>query len=389
MKFGLDLAPQHKVFGGFAIYSFTMGNIFPRFAELRHAMGVEEGPFGFGLIGAPVGTLIALTFGSPLLERIGYRRAILALIPAASLFYAMATLAPNPLWFFFLLIPVGLAIGGIEIILNLEADRTEHMIDRRIMNRAHAFWSFGFFAAGFIGGAIAQSGVSPQLHVFGMIPVIVVLTFLILGQFNPAPARTVQEAATPRFAAPSAGIMALVAVTLAAMAMEGGYMDWSTIYMDSVYSSPPFIAALGVTLGAFCQGVTRYFADGFVERFSPTLVSRVLLSILAVGVVLVFWPMGEYASLLGFALMGIGSSAIFPLAMSAAAQRTDRPAAINVAALAQTSFLTFMLAPPILGFIAQHWGITWSFGIGLPLVVLSLAFTGALGRRPISHSVDG
>src|SRR5690606_32709528 len=173
MKFGLALAPQHKVFGGFAIYSFTMGNIFPRFAEIRHAMGVEEGAFGFGLIGAPVGTLIALTFGTPLLEKIGYRRALLALIPALSLFYALATLAPNPAWFFVLLCPWGLAIGGIELILNLEADRTEHLIGRRIMNRAHAFWSFGFFAAGLSGGAIAQSGLSPQLHVFGMMPLII------------------------------------------------------------------------------------------------------------------------------------------------------------------------------------------------------------------------
>jgi hypothetical protein len=34
----------------------------------------------------------------------------------------------------------GIVIGGIEIILNLEADRTEHMVGYRIMNRAHAFW---------------------------------------------------------------------------------------------------------------------------------------------------------------------------------------------------------------------------------------------------------
>ena len=64
MKFGLDLAPHHKVFGAFAIYSFTMGNIFPRFADLRNFMGVEEGAFGFGLIGAPLGTLISLTLGA-------------------------------------------------------------------------------------------------------------------------------------------------------------------------------------------------------------------------------------------------------------------------------------------------------------------------------------
>ncbi len=388
MKFGLDLAPHHKVFGAFAIYSFTMGNIFPRFADIRNFMGVEEGAFGFGLIGAPVGTLISLTFAPPLLEKIGYRRSILWFIPLLSLCYAMATLAPDPLWFFVLLVPVGLVIGCIEIILNLEADRTEHLLGRRLMNRAHAFWSLGFFAAGLVGGVIAQRGVSPQLHVFAMIPLVIVLTLLVLGRFHPAPARTGSHGDEPKFAAPTLGIMALVAVTLAAMAMEGGYMDWSVIYMDSVYDSVPFTAALAVTLGALAQGVTRFFADGFVERYSPVLVSRVLLAIMTVGIVLVFLRLGEWQSLLGFALLGIGSSAIFPLAMSAAAQRTDRPAAVNVAALAQTSFVTFLLAPPVLGFIAQHWGIAWSFGIGLPLVVLSFAFTHVLGSKPLPRRVE-
>ena len=91
-------------------------------------------------------------------------------------------------------------------------------------------------------------------------------------------------------------------------------------------------------------------------------VTRVLLGIMTIGILLVFFPMHEWVSLAGFALLGIGSSAIFPLAMSAAAQRTDRPAAVNVAALAQISFVTFLLAPPALGYIAEHWGITWSFG---------------------------
>jgi MFS family permease len=388
MRFGLDLAPEHKVFGGFAIYSFAMGNIFPRYAEIRNAMGVSEGPFGFGLIGAPVGTLIALTLAPPLLERIGYRRVMLAGIPLLALFYALATFAPDPAWFFLLLLPVGLTIGCIEIILNLEADRTEHLVGRRIMNRAHGFWSLGFFAAGLVGGLLAQRGLSPQLHVGLMVPVVVVLTVLVLGRFDPAPARTGAVQAGPKFAAPTAGIMALVAFTLAAMAMEGGYLDWSVIYMDSVFGSTPLVAALAVTLAALAQGVTRLFADGFVERYSPTSVARVLLGVLTVGIVLVFLPVHEYVSIAGFVLLGIGSSVMFPLAMSAAAQRTDRSAAVNVAALAQISFMTFLLAPPVLGFIAEHWGITWSFGIGLPLVVLSFAFSHTLGRKPVPHEVD-
>ena len=37
---------------------------------------------------------------------------------------------------------------------------------------------------------------------------------------------------------------------------------------------------------------------------------------------------------------------IFPLAMSAAAQLTDRAAQTNVASLAQISFVAFLLGPP-------------------------------------------
>ena len=34
-------------------------------------------------------------------------------------------------------------------------------------------------------------------------------------------------------------------------------------------------------------------------------------------ILLAFFPLAEWSSLLGFALLGVGSSAIFPLAMSA------------------------------------------------------------------------
>ena len=78
---------------------------------------------------------------------------------------------------------------------------------------------------------------------------------------------------------------------------------------------------------------------------------------------------------------------IFPLAMSAAAQRTDRPAATNVAALAQTSFVSFLLAPPLLGFVAEHLSIRWTFGLGLPLVALSLTMSPILRAAPRRETV--
>jgi MFS family permease len=388
MRFGLDLPPQFRVYAAFFLYSFCMGNLFPRLPAIQEAMGVAEGALGLALIGSAVGTLISLTFAGPLVERIGHRRTLLTAIPLLSVTYATAVTAQGPVAFFLLLVPVGLIIGALEIIINLEADRTEHALGRRIMNRAHAFWSFGFFSAGLFGAVVAQLGVSPQLHLFSVVPLVTIGSFVVLGKFQPAEHRTGGSVDPgPRFARPSGPIMVLVAVTLSAMILEGAGGDWSAIYMRNVFAVEPFLAGLAVALGAGAQAVTRFFADSFVERFSPVLVARTLLSVLGLGALVVFFSQVPWLSLLGFALMGVGTSAIFPLAMSAAAQRTDRPAAVNVAALAQISFVAFLVGPPLLGFIAEHFGIRWAFGVGIPLVALSLVTAGALGSRPIKDAV--
>ena len=67
----LSLSPAHRVYAGFAIYSFAMGNIFPRLADVQSGMGVTTAALGLGLIGAPVGTLLSLTFATRTLERLG------------------------------------------------------------------------------------------------------------------------------------------------------------------------------------------------------------------------------------------------------------------------------------------------------------------------------
>ena len=118
-------------------------------------------------------------------------------------------------------------------------------------------------------------------------------------------------------------------------------------------------------------------------RLERTWARGALFAGAAVGGLLVFAAQTPALSLLGFALMGVGTSAIFPLAMSVAAQRTDRPSSATVASLAQTAFVSFLLAPPLLGFVAQSLGIRWSFGIALPLVLASLWLAGVLGASTV------
>ncbi len=373
------MTPAWRVCAAFFLYAFAIGGFYPRLPEIQHALGVGERALGFALIGTACGTLISLTFASRLLERVGHRRALLVLMALLPTFYAVASTALGPLSLFALLLPTGLCIGAIEIIVNLEADRVEHQTGRRFMNRAHGFWSVGFFAAGAVGASMSHWGVSPQMQLALTVPVQLVATLLLLGRFDPAPHREAgAQQAAPAFAVPSWGVMALVALALSALLLEGAGIDWSAIYMRDVFGATPFVSGMAVAVGALAQALARFVADRVVEKLQPVVVARALLATLGIGTLLVFVAPHSALALLGFALMGVGTSAIFPLAMSAAAQRTDRPAAINVAALAQISFTAFLLGPPLLGAVAQAVGIRWVFGAALPLVVVSWVAASAL-----------
>lgn len=366
-----NLSPQHRVYAGFFIYAATLGAIYPRLGDLQLQMGISEGTLGIALMGAALGTQISLMFSGPLLEKLGYRIALIVCIPILGLAEVAATMAPSPLIFFLCLLVAGLAIGALEIMINLEADRTEHLIGRRIMNRSHAFWSFGFFTAGIVSSFVVPLGISPTPHLFAMVIVSTVLMYLVFRDYDPAPARETEHVDRPKFVRPTGPILLIVAFTLSAMLLEGAGADWSVIFMRDTHDLAPYLNTLAFAVGALAQALTRYFADRIVERFGPGRVARILIAILGCGVVMVTFSINGYMALLGFALLGVGSSALFPLAMSAAAQRTDRPAATNVAALAQLSFVTFLVAPPLLGVVAEHFGIRTSFGICIPMVLVS------------------
>ena len=85
--------------------------------------------------------------------------------------------------------------------------------------------------------------------------------------------------------------------------------------------------------------------------------------------------------------MGGGSAVIFPLAMSAAAGRDDRPSEENVAALAQFAFSTFLFAPPLLGIISEHYGLRIAFAIALPFILLSFLKRTVMPKKPTNEKL--
>lgn len=364
--------PHHRVFAAFFLYAVMLGAIFPRLGDIQLKMGVGESALGLALIGLAAGTQVSLAFAQPLIDRIGYRMAMLLSVPLLGGAELLATIAPGPLVMFVFLFIGGLGVGVIETLVNLEADRVEHQLGWRIMSRAHAFWSFGFTAAAFLGSYFLWMNTDPTIHILIIFAAVTVLNCWVFYDYVPAKSRHEEESGpSARFVLPTWPIILLVSFAMSGMLLEGASLDWSVIYMRDVHLTPGWMNSATLGLFTLTMAMTRFFADPFLDKFGPERVARVLIIAMGVGTVMVVTAIHPAMAIVGFLLLGFGTSALFPLAISAAAQMTDRPAAVNVAAMAQLLFGVFLLAPAVLGFLAEHFGIRVSYAIAIPFVILS------------------
>ena len=373
--------PQHNIYFSFFIYSFCLGVFFPRIGDLQNQMGIGETTLGLTLLGPAIGVQISLLFADKIFSLLGFRLVMCLGVPILGLALVCSSLTFKPFIFFLSLMLGGFAIGILEVAVNLEADRIEYKISKKIMNRSHSFWSLGFFCSGLTGALFSQMKVSPFINFSLSLFLGTFLTILFCSKYKPADERPNSSVNSSLFVKPTKAVMALVVLTFSPMLLESASIDWSVIYMRDIFFTPPFINGMAIVMVALTQFLVRYYADQYVEIFGSEKISKISVITMLIGVLSVCFSNSPYLSLLGFAFIGGGSAVIFPLAMSAAAQKTDRPAAINVESLAQISFLVFLLAPPILGYIAENFGIRISFGVGLPLVIVSWFFISSLKSK--------
>ncbi len=381
MKEYFQTKPNEAVFVSFFLYAFSLGTLFPRLGDLQTQMGIDKATLGFALIGLPFGVQVTLLFADRIVRKVNFRMILIIGLPLLSISQCLSALMQSPYLFAGILILGGASIAVVEVAVNLEADRIEASFGRRIMNRSHAYWSFGFFGAGIIGAGFSQLGISPFLHFVATTFVITIVTALLFIKYVAAKPRRESPPQKKLFVWPSKSIFFLVVFSLSAMLVEGASIDWSVIFMRDIFNTVPLISGLSLALAAIAQGIVRYFADQFVDQYGPEKVSFYSLNSMVLGVALVVFSPNPFTALLGFLLLGGGSAVIFPLAMSAAARDSEKTPEENVASLAQFVFVVFLLAPPILGFIGEYFGLRWSFALCFPFLIASMLSISALKTK--------
>ena len=95
------------------------------------------------------------------------------------------------------------------------------------------------------------------------------------------------------------------------------------------------------------------------------LITLFTLSFIGLYIVITFSTL--LSSIIGFCIVGLGISSIVPLAYSIAGKTKDVDSAIGISIISISAYGVFMIAPALMGLIANSYGLNMVF---FPMVIL-------------------
>jgi len=372
------MTPENKaisaIFGVFFLESAVLGNWIPRIPDMKRALELSDAQLGFCLLAIPLGTVLGLLVAGRIIERTGLRRACQIALPAWALSFVFPPVADTQAVFIVFLLISGVAVGLTEVAMNTEADRIEQVLNKRIMSRCHGFWSLGSMAGALTGGALAHLGWSVTEHFMMVMPAIAVLGLWMATRLplSEPDVSEQAESSSTLFCVPSRFILLLCMMPMGAMVVEGAFIDWSAVFVESMLDASPLVISVIYSFFAIVMAAVRLCGDAIGDRYQPKQIVQVSGVAAAAGIALFAASTNEVMAMFGAVLSGMGVAIVYPLAVTAAARRPGVPAD-NVAAITMISFTAFLLAPPIIGFVSELFGLRVALFMLAP-VALSTAF---------------
>jgi MFS family permease len=363
---------------------FLNGTVFvswyARLPDIQDELDIGTGALGVALLGAPVGLLVAQPLAGALAASIGSRPLVAAspLWLAAAVLPALAVDVPT---LALATLSVGAANGVLDISMNVQGLAVEKVSQHRIFNSLHAAFSFGALAGAALAGGAAVAGLDPLAHLAIVAGIGAAGAFVASRGLLPREAEPRHEG--PRFARPSRRLAALGVIAFCALLAEGAVFDWSGIFLARETDAPDGLAPAGLAAFNLAMGFGRLRADRVAERLGSARVGRAgaLLAAAGLGAALVTGTAG--GAIAGFAVMGVGLAAIFPLALRAAGydEALAGPALAAVSTLGYTGLLT---GPPTIGLLAELLGLAGALACVCGLLGLVGALAGQLTAREVA-----
>lgn len=356
------------------------------------------------LLGISLGSIAGLVLAPVLIRRASGRHGLVGCIAGfcAGLVAAglAAEVAGSMTLTFVALVVFGVCFSATDVLMNVEGAMAEKALGRTVLPLMHAFFSLGT-VVGAVGGALAvHADVGLGWHFAGAVAILVLATTLVASHLPnqvresvPDPTRAVTRSTPPgrRLRVPERlRDMRLLVIGLMVTGMaltEGAANDW--IALAAVDGHGASEAGGALVFGAFVAGMTvaRVVGGPLLDRYgrAPVLAATAVCGLVGI-VVFVLAPAGGIVVFVAAVLWGIGGSMGFPVGMSAAAEHpTDGPRRVSI--IGVFGYGSFLLGPPVIGFLADVVGLLNAFYLVVVLLLVSLLCSPALDARTLGKAV--
>lgn len=337
----------------FATCGVAYGTVMSRIPAIKGEVGLNEAELGSALLCLGLGALTAFAGAGWTQTRIGSRPVLIFGGLAQLLAFPLVGLAEN-LWSLALAFYVlGLFNGTTEAAMGTQAILVERAAGRPRLSSLHALYSFGGLI-GSLGGALL-AGFTPLTHFcLVAVPALCPLPFAALRLLpdTPEPAREKRG-----FRAPPLPLLLLGFMALCCYAAEGTVGDWGALLLHQFKGASDRTAALAYAAFSATMAVCRLFGDRLRATYGDYALMRRLAVVATSGILLALFSPWAAASLAGYALMGAGQSVIVPIVFSAVGRTSGMSTGSAVAVASAMGFGGLLLAPPLIGILAQAVGL--------------------------------
>lgn len=369
----------------FFIPGILMASWATRTPAIRDILSVSTAGMGVVLFGLSIGSMSGILCSAWLVKRFGTRLVIrTAMLSGVVGMLVMSTALwlRSPLLFAGGLAIFGGSLGAAEVAINVEGAAVEREINKTVLPMMHGFYSLGTLVGAGIGMALTGFGMSATLHVLLAALVVVAPIMICITAIPHGTGKNVvdgsQQAEKGRPFWRDGQLMLIGVVVLAMAFAEGSANDWLPLLMVDGHGFNPTSGSLiyaGFTLG---MTVGRFTGGWFIDRYSRVAVVRASALMGAFGIGLIIFVDSAWVAGVSVILWGLGASLGFPLTISAAGD-TGPDAATRVSVVATTGYLAFLVGPPLLGFLGEHYGLRSAM-----LAVLGMVLIAALVARAVA-----
>ena len=368
----------------FLLNGLILGSWAARIPAIKERLDLGEAALGLALGLVAVGALVAMPVSGWLSARGGSRRTTRLAFVACCLALPLPALAPS----YALLLPAALLIGAgngsLDVAMNAHGVAVERRHHSPILSSFHAAFSFGALVGAGVGAVAAGADVDVRWHFLGVAAVALVVGLAASRSFLPADADHAGEEAGPLLAWPPRALWAVGAIGFCALVVEGATADWSAVYVRESLGSSAAVAALAFAAFSATMTIGRLVGDKLTTAWGAEALIRRGALLSAAGVACALLIGGPIAATLGFALVGFGIAAMVPVVFRAASEVDGVAPGVGIAAAATTGYFGFLVAPPIIGGVAELTSLPLALGL---LVLLSLVMAALAPRVRTSPRV--